>query len=62
MVAEPQSSLLSKLRIYPRVTELMTENKERSAKCARESKPLHKMIPIRRKVFSVADEPDFFCS
>ena len=58
-VAEPQSSLRPKLRIYPRVTELMTENKEHAAKCARESKPLQKIIPIRRKVFLIADEPGF---
>ena len=58
-VAEPQLSLRPKLRIYPRVTELVTKNMERAAKCARGSKPLHKMIPIRHKVFPVVDEPDF---
>ena len=58
-VAEPQSSLRPKLRIYPRVTELVNKNTERAARCARESKPLHKMIPIRRKIFPVADDTDF---
>ena len=58
-VAEPQSTLRPKLRIYPHVTELVNKNTERAASCARESKPLYKMIPIRRKVFPVADEPDF---
>ena len=58
-VAEPLSSLKPKLRIYPRVTELVNKNTDRAARCARESKPLHKIIPIRRKVFPVADEPDF---
>ena len=41
------------------MTELMTENKVHAAKCTRESKLLHKMIPTHRKVFPVADEPDF---
>ena len=58
-VSEPQSSLRLKLRLYPRVDELMSKSKERAAKFVRESKPLHKVIPIRRKVFPVADDPDF---
>ena len=58
-VAEPQSFLCPKLHIYPQVTELMTKSKERAAISASESKPLHKMIRICRKVFPVADEPDF---
>ena len=58
VVAEPQSSLRPKLWIYPCVTELMTASKERAAKCAWESKPLHKVIPMRRRGFPVADEPD----
>ena len=58
-VAESQSSLHPKLRIYPRVDELMLKSKERAAKFSRESKPLYKVIPICRKVFPVADEPDF---
>ena len=35
------------------------ESREREAKFARESKLLHKVIPLRRKVLPVADEPDF---
>ena len=47
------------MRIYSRVNELMSKSRERATKCARESNPLHKVIPIRRKVFSIADDPDF---
>ena len=47
------------MRIYPRVNELMSKSRECATKCARESKPLHKVIPIRRKVFPFADDPDF---
>ena len=58
-MSEPQSSLRPKLQLYPRVDELMAKSKERAAKFARESKPFHKVIPIRHKVFPVADDPDF---
>ena len=58
-VTEPQSSLHLKLRIYPRVDELLYKSKERVAKFARVSKPLHKIIPIRCKFFPVVEEPDF---
>ena len=56
-MSEPQSSVCPKLRLYSRVDEL--KSKEHAAKFVRESKPLHKVIPIRRKVFPVADDPDF---
>ena len=58
-ISDPQSSLRPCMRMYPRVNELMSKSRERAAKFARESKPLHKVIPIRRKVFPIADDPDF---
>ena len=58
-IAEPHSLSHLRMRVYPRVLELLTQSWERVAKFARESKPLHKVIPLRRKVFPVANEPDF---
>ena len=58
-VAEPHFLTLPQMRIYSRVSELLSQSRGRSVKFARESKPLHKGILLRRRVFPVADEPDF---
>ena len=54
-VSEPQSAA----RIYPRVDELVADTSERASKLACESKPLFKVIPLRRKVFPVSNQPDY---
>ena len=46
-------------RPYPRVLGLLSQNRDRATKFARESQPLHKVIPLRWHLFSVADDPDF---
>ena len=56
---EPQSSGRPRMRVYPQVSKLVAQSSERATKLAHESKPLFKVIPIRRKVFPVPDEPDF---
>ena len=38
---------------------MVTQSSKQATKLARESKPLFKAIPLRRKVFPVADQPDF---
>ena len=47
------------MRIYLRVSELVAQSSEQATKLACESKPLFKVVPLRSKVFPVADEPDF---
>ena len=44
-VAEPQSAARPRLRIYPRVNELVADTSERASKLERESKPLSRVIP-----------------
>ena len=58
-VAELQSAAHPRLRIYPRVNELVADTSEQASKLARESKLLSRVIPLRRKVFPVADQPDY---
>ena len=58
-VAEPHSAARPLLCIYPRVNELVADTSERVSKLACESEPLSRVIPLRRKVFSVADQPDY---
>ena len=58
-VVDPQTSARPKLRLYPRVEELVSQTQDRVAKPARESKPLHHILPLNRQLFSVADDPDF---
>ena len=58
-ISEPQSSVCPRLRIYPHVNELVAQSSEQATKLARESKLLSKVIPLRRKVFPVADQPDY---
>ena len=48
-----------KLRWYPRVQEITEKNQERAQCLARESKFTQKVIPLRRHVFPVADDPDY---
>ena len=58
-MVELQSAVRPHLRIYPRVNELVADTSERASKLACESKPLSRVIPLRRKVFPVADQPDY---
>ena len=58
-VAEPQSLARPRMLLYPRVVELVTQSRDRATKFARESKPLHKVIPLRWRLFPVADNLDF---
>ena len=58
-VAEPQSAARLRLCIYPRVNELVADTSERASKLACESKLLSRIIPLRRNVFPVADQPDY---
>ena len=59
MVADPPGSSRPKLHLYPLVSEIVSQTQDRSAKHARENKPLHRVLPLKRRVFSVADDPDF---
>ena len=58
-VVDPQASTRPRLCVYPRVEELVAQTQDRAAKLARESRPLHRVLPLKRRVFPVADDPDY---
>ena len=58
-VANPPTSACQRLRVYPRVTEILDASTEKASRLARKSKPLHKVVPLRRKIFHVADDQEF---
>ena len=58
-IAGPQGSSRPNLWLYPRVEEIVSQTQDRSAKLSRESKPLHRVLPLKRRSFSVADDPDY---
>ena len=47
------------MTVYPRVAEIVDASADRAARLARESRPLHRVVPLRRKLFNVGDRPDF---
>ena len=57
-VADPQGYSRPKFYLYPLVLEIVSQTQDRSAKLARESKPVHRVLPLKRRMFAVADEPD----
>ena len=47
------------MRLYPRVSEIQKSVNDHAANLSRESRPLFRVLPSRRRSFSVGDEPDF---
>ena len=58
-VADPQAVSRPRIHWYPRVQAITAKTQERAGKLARESKSVQKVIPLRRRVFPVADDPDY---
>ena len=59
--SEATSSAKPNLTLYPRVDEILGSCADRASRFARESKPLHQVLPLKRRTFHVGDQPDF-CS
>ena len=57
--SEASSSAKPTLTIYPHVDEILGSCADRAARFARESKPLHRVLPFKRKSAPVGDRPDF---
>ena len=57
--SEVTSSTKPNLLIYPRVSELVDASADRASRLARESRPLHRVVPLRRRMFHVGDQPDY---
>ena len=58
-VADPPSAARHNLTVYPRVAEIVDSSAERASRLARESRPLHRVVPLRRKMFFVGDIPNY---
>ena len=59
--SEVTSSTKLNLVIYARVSEIVEASTDRASRFARESRPLHRVVPLRRRMFYVGDQPDY-CS
>ena len=52
-IADPPTSARQRLRVYPRLTEILDSSSEKTSLLARESKPLRKVVPLRRRAFQI---------
>ena len=57
--SETTSSSKPILTFYPLVDEILDSCADRAARYAKESKPLHRVLPFKRKATPVGDRPDF---
>ena len=60
-INDPAPSTKQNLKVYPRVAELVSASADRASRVARESRALHWVVPLKRKMFYVGDESDY-CS
>ena len=58
-VSDPPPATRQNLTVYPRVAELVNSSAERASRLARESRPPHRVVPLRRKMFYIGDNPDY---
>ena len=58
-VVDPPEPARKFMRLYPRVSEIQTQVHDYAANLSRESRPLFRVLPSRRRAFSIGDEPDF---
>ena len=57
--SETMSSAKPNLALYPRVNEILESCADRASRFAREVRPLHRVVPLKRRTFHVGDQPDF---
>ena len=57
--SEVTSSAQPIVTLYPRVDEILDSYADRATRFAKESKPLHHVLPFKRKATPVGDRPDF---
>ena len=60
--SEATSSAKPNLSLYPRVSEILASSADRASRFARESRPLHRVVPLKRRTFHVGDQPDFYAA
>ena len=57
--SETSPSAKPKLTLYPRVNEILESCENRAVQFARESRPLHRVVPLKRRTVHVGDRPNF---
>ena len=58
-VNDPPEPARKFMLLYPRVSEIQTSVHDYAANLSRESRPLFRVLPSRRRAFSIGDDPDF---
>ena len=58
-VSAPPEAQRKLLVLFPRVRQLIDKTQERALMLSRESKSFAKLVPLRRRSFSVDDDKDF---
>ena len=58
-VVDPPEPSRKLMRLYPRVSETQASASDYAANLARESRPLFKILPSKRRSLSIGDAPDF---
>ena len=58
-VNDPPEPARKFMRLYPRVSEIQSSVHEYAENLARESCPLFRVLPSRRRAVSIGDDPDF---
>ena len=58
-VNDPPEPARKFMRLYPRVSEIQSSVHDYAANLSRESRPLFRVLPSRRRAVSIGDDPDF---
>ena len=58
-ITDPAPTSRQNITIYPRVSELVDASANRASRLARESRASHRVVPLKRKMFYVGDQPDY---
>ena len=58
-VFNPPEPVRKFMNWYPRISEIQPTSSERAARLSRESRPLFKILPLRRRAVSIGDDSDF---
>ena len=58
-ISDPPELTRPRFRLYPRVANIIQATRDRAANLAKGTKPLSSILPKKRRLQSVADEPEF---
>ena len=58
-VSDPPEPARKFRNLYPRISEIQPTSSKRAARWLRESRPLFKILPLRRRAVSIGDDSDF---